>query len=187
MSYSREYLRAPYRRSCLFLDGKYTFKAKVENISEGGMLLQELPTLPGDSPVLFMLSIPMIPNFKDYDLDRLLEAKYDRSQGHVVRVKGEMVRRQGSTSTIDDVFNSRFGVQFAGIDSQARAFISDYVEVVTANLVTLQRYIEMSNSSELIRPKCRALAELMGHSPKLKISELRSIVEKDYQSLQWLD
>ena len=65
--YQRKHLRAPYKEPVLYVDDNFVFKASTLNISEGGLLLDQIPHFPEDEDeVPIMLSLPQFPYFKNF-------------------------------------------------------------------------------------------------------------------------
>lgn len=184
--YQRKHLRAPCFTQVLYACDDYIFKAETLNLSEGGMLLKALPHFPSNEVVPSMILIPQYPPFINYSLDKLKEFSQDLFPSKVVRVKARMVRRLGETSNVDEVFKARIGIQFVEVEPDAKKIISDYVSIYSANLVHLQTLIETVNSSEDSLEKSRILAGILGYNPDDKISVLKTRVQQDYKSLQWL-
>ena len=145
MNYKRNSLRAPFRTSILFEDEDFVFKARSMNISEGGLLVDQIPHLPGKSLVPFMICLPYFPEFKNYSNQRLENYSSELFQAKVLRLKGRMIQRTGMTTQVDDVFKSKFGVEFLEISPFHKKQISEYVETYTSNIIYLQRLIEQSS------------------------------------------
>ena len=47
------------------------FKARTLNVSEGGMLLDQIPHFPEEENINLMVSLPQFPFFKNYNLEKL--------------------------------------------------------------------------------------------------------------------
>lgn len=183
--YQRAHLRAPYHEPVLFGDADFVHKARALNISEGGLLLDEIPNFPSEDEVPLLLHLPSYPYFKNFTLLKLLTFTRDLFPTKVIRARGQMVRRTGETTSVDDVFRPRFGIQFASLGTGEQKLIADYVSVYASNLIYLQMLIDSWNTDEEIRQKTRALAHILNYQHVEKIAELRRHVSHDYQSLQW--
>lgn len=184
--YQRAHLRSPYKEPVLFGDEGFVHKGRALNISEGGLLLDEVPSFPAHEFVPLMLHLPNFPYFKNFTLIRMQTFAKDIFPAKVIRAKGQMVRRIGSTTRVDDVFKPRFGLKFTELGGHEQKLISDYVSVFASNLIYLQMLIDSWNTDEEIRLKTRALADILGYGDIEKISELRHQITHDYLSLQWL-
>lgn len=185
-SYQRKHLRAPYKEPVLYVGNDFVFKGYALNISQGGLLLDQIPFFPGNSEVDLMLSLPQHPYFKNFNLTKLENFHHDLFNKKVVRLKCEIVRRQKIQGNVDEVFTSRIGVKFLDISDQAEKRIVEYVNIFSSNLIYLQVLIDSLNSDSQNLAKVRALSSILSYSNELKISELRKHVMHDYQSLQWL-
>ena len=60
----RKYLRAPLKSTCLYVDGEHVFKARVLNISEGGILLSDLPHIPEINSMPFAIDLLEFPRLQ---------------------------------------------------------------------------------------------------------------------------
>jgi c-di-GMP-binding flagellar brake protein YcgR len=185
-SYKRKHLRAPYKTQVLFEDENFVFKAETLNISEGGMLIDLLPHFPSNENVSMMISIPTFPLFKNFSLGKIRDFSQDIFPKKIVRIKCQMVRREGDTTSVDEVFRSRIGVKFTDIAPAAQRVISDYVNVFVSNIVHLQALLDNVNSDRTSFEKVRILSQILGYPEETKIALLRKLVTHDYKSLQWL-
>ncbi len=185
-NYHRKYLRAPYKGPVLFADQDFVFKASAINISEGGLLLDQMPHFPGEGEVSLMLSLPQFPYFKNFSLLKMQTFSHDLFAKKIIRVKAVMVRREQAVQSIDNIFRSKFGLMFADIDPKDQKIIDEYVTTFASNLVYLQTMIDSFNTDEEMKFKTRALATILGYKDIEKIALLRSLVSHDYRSLQWL-
>ncbi|MFP5458113.1 MAG: PilZ domain-containing protein [Bacteriovoracia bacterium] len=183
--YQRAHLRAPYPEPVLFGDGDFVHRARALNISEGGLLLDEVPSFPAEDQVPLLLHLPSYPYFKNFSLLKMQTFSRDLYPTKVIRARGLMVRRTGETVSVDDVFRPRFGLQFAELGAKEQKLIADYVAVFSSNLIYLQMLIDSWNTDEEIRQKTRALANILNYQHVEKVAELRRLVSHDYQSLQW--
>lgn len=185
-SYQRRYLRAPLKESMLYADGPYVFRAKTLNISEGGILLSELPSFPESDQVPLMLSLPQIPSLKNFSILKMQTFSKELFPRHVIRAKAKMVRREELSQNLDNIFRTRIGLQFNRIGAQDQKTIEGYVIGFSSNLIYLQTLVDAFNTDEETKLRTRTLAGILGYSNIEKISELRSLVTHDYKSLQWL-
>jgi len=126
-NYQRKHLRAPFKESVLYADGNYVLKAHALNISEGGLLLDELPSFPEKDEVAFMISLPQLPALKNFSLLKMQTFTKELFQHKVIRVKCKMVRREQLSQNLDNIFRSRFGLQFIGISDTDQKVVEDYV------------------------------------------------------------
>lgn len=184
--YRRQHLRAPFHFNTLYADQGFVFKAKCLNISEGGMLMDQIPYFPDHDRVPLMLSIPQFPSFKNFNYQKLRDFSFDLFPKKVVRLKCQVVRKFGIESDVDQIMASRVGVSFTDIDPVRSKIIAEYVEGFLSNITHLLAMIDSVNYDEQALPKIRELASLLGYNRDIKISTLRKIISQEYLSLQWL-
>jgi c-di-GMP-binding flagellar brake protein YcgR len=185
-SYQRRHLRAPFKESILYADGPYVFKATGLNISEGGLLLSEIPSFPEKDEVPVMISIPQMPSLKNFSLLKIQTFSKELFGSHVVRVKARMVRREELSQNLDNIFRSRFGLEFIRISAVDQKYIEEFIGNISSNLIYLQTLIDSFNTDDETKVRVRALAKILGYQDVDKIAQLRSLVTQDYKSLQWL-
>lgn len=183
--HQRAHLRAPFHAFVLFGDGQYVHKAHARNVSEGGMLLDEVPQYPAEEEVPLLFSLPTFPYFKDFDSVRLRNVKSLPFSGQVLRAHCSISRRLTETSSVDEVFRPAVGLRFTRVPDQTRDAIAEYVDAFQANLVYLQMLMDSWNSNEENRLKARLIADLLGYDELTKVAQLRARVNTDYRSLQW--
>lgn len=184
-SYQRRYLRAPLKERLLFADGSNVLLARALNISEDGMLVDELPNFPDADEVPLMLSVPVLPMLKNASLLQLQTFTQDMIERKIIRAKARIVRKMELSQNLDNIFKSKFGLQFVRLLPDDRKNIEQYVASFSSNLVHLQTLIDTYNSDEMTRSRSKALAAVLGYREE-KIAQLRMMVEQDYQSLQWI-
>lgn len=185
-SYQRRHLRAPLKESMLYADGSYVFRAHTLNISEGGILLDEIPSFPESDDVPLMLALPQLPILKNFTLLKMQTFSKELFTKQVIRAKAKMVRREGLSQNLDNLFRAKIGLQFNRITPQDQKHIEDYVTTFSSNLIYLQTLIDSYNTDEETRSRARTLARILGYENLEKIAELRARVTSDYKSLQWL-
>jgi hypothetical protein len=184
--YQRRHIRAPFHFNVLYEDQDYVFKAKALNISEGGMLLDQLPYFPENDAVALMLSIPKFQSFKNFDVLKLKEFSLDLFGEKIIRLKAQMVRKEGIKSDIDQIMASRIGVAFTQIGEHEIKAIEEYSQNLLSNVVHLLALIDSVNYDEEALIKVKLLSQILGYDKELKLAKLRQIVHHEYVSLQWL-
>jgi hypothetical protein len=122
-SYQRRHLRAPFKETVLYADGSYVLKATALNISEGGLLIDELPSFPETDQVPIMISLPQLPSLKNFSLLKMQTFSPELFSKHVIRVKAKMVRREQLSQNLDNLFRSRFGLEFIRISPVDQKYI----------------------------------------------------------------
>jgi len=185
-NYQRRHLRAPYKEPILYADGAHVHVATGLNISEGGLLLDKLPNFPDSDEVPLMFCVPKLPLFKDHGLLQMQGFSKDELTYHVVRVKARMVRREQLSQSLDNLFRSRFGLEFIRITATDQKHIDNFIVSFCANLVHLQTLIDSFNKDEETKLRVRVLALILGYASTEKIAHLRNLVVEDYRNLQWL-
>jgi PilZ domain len=185
-NYQRRHLRAPFKETILYADGSYVLKASAVNISEGGLLVDELPSFPEQDEVPLMVSLPQLPALKNFTLLKMQTFSPELFPKHVIRVKAKMVRRVQLSQNLDNLFRSRFGLEFIRISPGEQKYIEDYVTTFSSNLIYLQTLIDSFNTDDETKMRVRTLAKILGYQDSDKIAHLRSLVTHDYKSLQWL-
>jgi hypothetical protein len=185
-SYQRRFLRAPFKEAVIYADGDYVLKASAVNISEGGLLIDELPSFPEQDEVPLLISIPQLPYLKNFSLLKMQTFSRELFGKHVIRVKARMVRREQLSQNLDNLFRSRFGLEFVDIAPHEQKNVEEFVTTFASNLIYLQTLIDAFNTDEETKVRVRTLARILGYDQIEKIAQLRAQVTHDYKSLQWL-
>jgi len=185
-SYQRRHLRAPFKENILFADNAYVYKARALNISEGGMLLDELPSFPEDDQLAMLVSIPQLPYFKNFNLLKLQTYSKELFGRNVVRIKARMVRRQELSKDVSNIFVAKVGLEFTSVSPLDQKIIEEYVSTFSSNLVFLQTLIDSFNTDEDTKLRTRSLGKILGYQEIERIAFLRAQVTHDYKSMQWL-
>lgn len=185
-NYQRRHLRAPFKDVVLYSSGDHVLQASTINISEGGLLINELPVFPPDDEVDLMFCLPTLPLLKNFSVLKMQTFSRDLFQRHVIRVKAHLVRREELSQDLDNLFRSRFGLEFTKVEPKAHSLISEYVTTFSSNIIFLQTLIDSFNTDEETKMRTWALAQILGYSQLEKIAQLRAQVGHDYKSLQWL-
>jgi hypothetical protein len=184
--YQRRYLRAPYKLDVLFVDQDFVFKGKALNISEGGLLLEEVGHFPEVDHIDFLIKLPQHPLFKNFDFDKVNNYNPELLEARVVRFKAKMVRKVKIKSALTDLFSSQIGLQIQEINGFDQAKVAAYVDTFSSNLIYLLVLLDTLNSDKNNFKKVRIISEVLGYDVNEKLSVLRVQVEHDYKSLQWL-
>lgn len=175
---ARRHLRAPFRSVCLYVDGEYVFKARTNNISEGGILLSELSHLPEINALPLMVVLTEFPRFQNFSFDDLKKMNIEDFPQKVVKVKARLVRSFQEGKFI--------GCEFYTSNDEFILSVRNYVETYAKNVVYLLSLFEsLGNKTEQLEA-LRTIAQFLGHDRKMKIPLLRAKVLHDYQSLESL-
>jgi hypothetical protein len=180
----RKFARAPLKTICLYVDGEHVFKAKSLNISEGGLLLSELPHFPEIKALPLMVSIPQFPKFALLTSDQIKNFETNSVPQKVLKVKSVLVRSYEGESNVDKVFINFVGCEFANIEEEFRLSVVDYIETFTKNCIYLLSLFESLGTKKDQLETLRSVAHLLGYDKGMKVSILRAKVLHDYQSLE---
>ena len=185
-SYQRRFLRAPFKDQVLYADGSFVQKASTLNISEGGLLIDELPSFPEKDEVPLLISLPQLPALKNFSLLKMQTFSKELFGRNVIRVKARLARREELSQNLDNLFRSKFGLEFVRISPHDQKHIEEFVTTFSSNLIYLQTLIDAFNTDEETKVRVRTLAKILGYDQTEKIAQLRAQVTHDYKSLQWL-
>lgn len=185
-TFRRQYLRAPLFSDVLYEDDFHVLKAKSLNISEGGVLIEQLPHVPEINLMPLMLAIVQTPQFSGMTRERLMAIRKEDLDRIPIRLKCRIVRSFEAQSQVDMIFTSFIGCQFVSLPDNTQELIAKYVEVFAKNVVYLLGLFEGNvRGSENVH-LIRHLADLLGYPADQKISILRQKVLHSYQSLESL-
>ena len=186
VKFKRKHLRSPLKTIALFQSDCYIFSAKSLNISEGGVLLENLPSVPEINAIPLMLCLPEFPEFHSVSPSRLKELEIDDFDSRIIRVKARTVRQFEGMSEVDQIFVTRIGCEFVLASDSAKAAIKKYVSNFAKNTIFLLNLFESHGNDEGRIYLIRRVAKLLGYDNDLKLSVLRQKVLHDYQSLESL-
>ena len=184
--FQRKHIRAPLRSICLYVDGEYVFKARTLNISEGGVLLSELPHFPDINAFPMIISLQIYPKFSQLNLEQLKALSIGDFPRKILKVKSRMVRKLEGQSNVDKVFINFIGCEFYSSSDEFKKEISEYIEIFSKNTVYLLSLFESLGKKTEQLEMLRLIAHLLGYDRRLKIPLLRAKVLHDYQSLESL-
>ena len=94
-NYQRKHLRAPFKETVLYADGNYVLKARALNISEGGLLMDEMPSFPETDDVAIMISLPQLPSLKNFSVLKMQTFAKELFQHKVIRAKRAVISKLG--------------------------------------------------------------------------------------------
>lgn len=182
----RKFLRAPLKSTSLYVDEEHVFKAKVLNISEGGILLSELPHVPDINSLPIAINVIHYPRFQNMSLEDLKNIAIEELPRTILKTKVRMVRTFGDQSNVEKVFINFIGCEFYNPPPEFKTVVFKYVETFAKNTVFLLSLFEsLGNRSEQLET-LRTVAHLLGYDKNMKIPLLRAKVLHDYQSLESL-
>ena len=179
----RKFLRAPLKSTALYVDGEHVFKAKILNLSEGGLLLSELPHIPEINSLPIAINLIQYPRFQGMSLDEVKQLSIDDFSRVILKTKVRMMRTFGNQSNVDKIFINFIGCEFYNPEPDFKAAIFTYVEIFAKNTVYLLSLFEsLGNRTEQLE-LLRSVAHLLGYDRRMKVPLLRAKVLHDYQSL----
>lgn len=182
--FQRQYLRAKLSSDALYVDEEHVFKAKTVNISEGGVLLTELPHVPEINSLPVAIKLIQFPRFSSMTYDEIKKLTINDFESIILKTKLKMVRSFANQSAVDKVFVNFIGCEFHNPTKDISALITDYIETYAKNTVYLLNLFESMRTKPEIVDTLRNIAHLMGYDKRMKIPLLRAKVLHDYQSLE---
>lgn len=181
----RRHIRAPLRNFFLYDTENHVHKGKTLNISEGGILLSELPLMPKESVVKMVLDIPQYPDISKLGTETVLNMKDYRDFGRkIIKLKAKIVRNFKGMSEVEKIFVDNIGCQFVDETEENKVIIKDYVTQYARNIVHLLNLFE--GSSQSAPEHVRKVAYILGYRNIEKLALLRQKILHDYQSLESL-
>jgi hypothetical protein len=182
--FQRKHVRAPLRSTCLYVDGEHVFKAKTLNVSEGGLLLSELPHIPDINALPMMMAMPVYPKLSTLTLEELKQVNVENLPRKILRVKSRLVRSYEGESNVDKVFINFIGCEFYYTSDEFQNYINEYVDTFARNTVYLLSLFESLNKRSEQLETLRIVAHILGYDRRMKVPLLRAKVLHDYQSLE---
>lgn len=181
----RQFLRAPLRREILFENDGYVFKAFASNISEGGLLITELPMIPSINALPIMIGLPQYPDFASLSSEKLNNLKVQEFEYKIVRAKAKIVRSFDGLSEVDVVMTKKMGCEFVVLTDLDRQIIREFVSQCAKNIIFVLNYFEGHRGNKEEQAKIlRNLCQVLGYTKETKIALLRQKILHDYQSLE---
>ena len=151
VNFKREHLRAPLRTSVLYDSDGYILKARLQNISKGGILLENLPHYPKKKEFNFLIDMICYPNFSRLNTSQINRMKTIEFERNIVIATGKIVRTFEIESEVDKLFVNHIGVAFSHLRGKSDALIENYVDSYAKNIIYLLTLLESSQSDENIR------------------------------------
>lgn len=182
--FQRAHLRAPLKTFVLFNDEQYVLKAKVFNISKGGIFLENLPHFPGVKLMPMMIDIVHYPDFQALRFDRIGQLAKRNFERNIFRAKAKIVRSFESESDVDKVFVNNIGCEFVDLDEKKQDLILNYVNRFAKNTIFLLSLFENLNNKKEEINRLRFISGILGYDKDLPLPKLRQVVLHDYQSLE---
>ncbi len=184
--FKRAHLRAPLKSDTLYILDDYVLKANLLNISEGGILLENLPRVPDIQAIPLMFPLIDYPEFSQLHADILMGLNSQQLEKKVIRTKARIVRSFEGQSEVDKIFVTKIGCQFVVCSDADRDAISQYVTRYAKNLIYYLGLFEGRGQKAGNLDILRKVAELLGYDSTMQIGLLRLKALHDYQSLESL-
>jgi hypothetical protein len=182
----RKFLRAPLKSICLYVDDEHVFKARALNISEGGVLLSDLPHIPEINSLPMAIDLIMFPRLQNLSSDQIKALNVEELPRIIVKTKGRMVRTFEGQSNVDKMFVNFIGCEFFNPTTEFKMAVFKYIETFAKNTIYLLSLFEsLGNRAEQLE-LLRTVAHLLGYDRRMKVPLLRAKVLHDYQSLESL-
>jgi len=182
--FRRQSLRAPLSSRALFGDEGHVLRAQIKNISQGGVLLHNLPHVPRIKLVSLVFEIPMLAEISQMEASEIKKIKRDDIDFKIIRTKVKIARSFEGKSAIESIFVNNIGGQFLSMGKNEESYIADYVGLMSRNLVYLLSLFEGGGKGEDRNIFLRHVSELLGYNSSEKIPMLRLKILHDYQSLE---
>lgn len=182
----RKFLRAPLKSACLYVDGEHVFKARALNISEGGILLTDLPHFPEMSSIPLAINLLHYPRLQTLTLDQLKVLNIDEFPRSIMKSEGHMIRTFEGQSNVDKIFVNFIVCEFLNPAAEFRASVFQYVETFSKNAIYLLSLFESLGKRSEQLELLRIVAHVLGYDRRMKIPLLRAKILHDYQSLESL-
>ncbi|GEM_PF-5518097 len=180
------YLRAPLKDKVIYVDNGVVLAANIINISEGGLLVNNMPRYPMSSVVPFMIALPRVVEISQLSDEEILYAETITSGVDVVRASGRMVRGEDVVDELEMVFRCA-GIEFVDLEQETVSAIENYVKITARNFAYALRSFneEIGNGSNPDGINMvRKISALLGYNPNQKIAVLRNLISKDYLGLE---
>lgn len=186
LRFKREFLRAPLKTSALYLMEDFALKAYMLNISEGGILLDNLPSVPPVKAIPLMFPLIDYPELSLLHPDVLFGLEVAQLDKRVIRMKARIVRSFEGFSDVDRIFVTKIGCEFVNPQPLEKQLISKYVSRYARNLIYFLGLFEGRGQKADRTQLLRKTASLLGYDPDMQIAHMRLKALHDYQSLESL-
>ncbi len=184
--FQRKHIRAPLKSEALYIDENSVFKARTLNISEGGILLSELPHVPEINAIPMMVALIHYPKLGTLSPEKIKSLNTDSFSRSIIKLKARMVRTFEGKSTVEKLFLTHIGCELYPLSEDTQKEIVDYVNTFAKNTVYLLSLFESNHHKKEQVELVRKVAEILGYDSTMAMPLLRLKVLHDYQSLESL-
>jgi hypothetical protein len=167
---------------CLLKVEDQISKGFVLNISEGGLLISEVESLPQEDQFTVFIEIPLLPDFTKLSTSELMLIGKESFEREIVGTIVEVRRNQQK----EDTKLYEIGCEFVDIRREAQERISDYVRNFSVNTVFSLTLFEQGTHREEVKNLIRQCAGLLNYEPGMSMAKIREKLLHDYQSLESL-
>jgi hypothetical protein len=182
----RKFLRAPLKSVCLYVDGEHVFKARILNISEGGILLSDLPHIPEINSLPLAIDLIQFPRLQNLTIEQLKALNVEELPRIIIKTKARMMRTFEGLRPVDRIFVNFIGCEFFNAKPDFKIAVFKYVETFAKNTIYLLSLFESLGNRKEQLEVLRLVAHLLGYDSQMKVPLLRAKVLHDYQSLESL-
>ena len=89
--FQRLHLRSPFMSDVLYVSEDHVHKGRTVNISEGGVLLENLPHVPEINAMPLMIALTQFPSFSQLSADYLRTMELSHFDRKIIRSKARLV------------------------------------------------------------------------------------------------
>lgn len=184
--FQRKHIRAPLKSEALYIDDEHVFKARTLNISEGGILLCELPHVPDINAIPMMVALIQFPKLGNLSPEKIKALSAHEFSRSVIKLKARMVRTFEGKTTVEKLFLTHIGCELYPPSADALDEIVEYVNTFAKNTIFLLSLFESNHHKKDQIDLVRKVADVLGYDSTMPMPLLRQKVLHDYQSLESL-
>lgn len=181
--YERSSLRAPLRTSILVTFNNQTFRSKIFNISETGILIKNIKGAKKGDELIITIDLPVLKIFEKLKIEKLLSLETGDFQRNIVGLRGTISRKFKGPNPNGKGEVNQLGIKFIDIPDFVIKEVDKYIERFEKNVTFLLHLIEHLGGDKENQIKCKKVAGLLSYDPDEKVSALRQMVLHDYRSL----
>lgn len=182
---TRLHKRAPYLSEVIVCDGRECFHCQGVNISEGGMLVEDIPSLDENGDLRIIFSVEELPDFSILldETTGLISPTAVKRKKIYFRAQGRFARISEERSSLDLLFKTFVGIQYTVIDKNAPELILKYVEMMENNILYLITLIQKRDLDVKILPKIKQGLMHLKMDPHQNLELAHKKLIRDYQGL----
>lgn len=181
---NRAHPRAPLEGDIIGSYDDKLFQSKTLNVSEAGILFEEIPQLELGAEVYVLFDLPVIKDFSKLRPEKLMSLHRDDFQRSVIRLKAKVTRHFKGKNPIGEGDVQQTAIEFIDIAPEIQEHIRKYVNRFKVNLEILLNDIEEMGKSNTDSSRLKKISYLLGYGEVHKLAILRQRVSHHYQGLQ---